>query len=1025
MTNSVIQAKEDGKSATEQADSLYKLARKEVRSGNVERGKTLLQQVLALDPQHRQAQADMNKFLASGTSISPDTTVIAAAKATASSTEIPASLDSLSSTEMVDVAKAMMRDGDYPAAANTLERALKKSKDDTERRQIRAYLNAIAQQQGQVEETRTMQLEYNLSELDTQLQKALIYMDNGQFDKAEVELRRAQEIAPADPRVAELLKRLGKEAGSDLATQAGSLQKSAGQEAAGQAAMAENIFREGVDFYKQGRVIEAVQKWEAVLKIAPEHQASKTYLTNTRMEYTQAVRAKEEAAKKAAEDAKFEKLLDTEIFQYSTRGERVDIKNVVSFLSNLSGLNVVMAENLEGLVAFEVKNTTVRGVLNLLQKQYGYVWERDKNTIFVKRGFNSRVFPLTPAQFETIETILDDPSVLQDSSKNLKTILYGPDNEFDVPGKELFLNTNTNSLVVTDTDENLQKVEAFLKAMPVISVDMKKPVVIGVYKLDRDISKEIYEMVKIVLFEGQGGYDVNDNRRQLFLEPTSNNLIVIDYPDNIKKVEDLLSNQQITSKLEEGDLVAKQFTITDMDDIEDTPESLARREEFVGGVAEIIQQMLYGKTGVDAAKLQGRLTVANPARGTIDIVDTRSNIRRVEEYLSSIRGETTQDILIESYPIKHVSVFDIADAMAYLFFDSQQSTRNYFLSQNSFQSLGTSEQGDVGDFSNLVEETTRNRFNLSGGGGGGTDLLQYFTVRFFPDINTNTLVVFTTDQEVLDLIDRIISTYDKPQRQLELENRIVTVSLDDLRTINFDYFLSNPFQSKINLTNPDKQLMDVAMINNNDTGLTLSMNTLGSTRMQFLMNLLESTTSMNVLSAPKMLYMPNAFVTPQLFVGQQIPYVQDVQYDDGGDNDPTNNRLTYDFQRAFTGISLAFVPFILNDDHVVIEMIPQVIEPGERLPISLEGGAPSDIQVPNIGPLILGQTFAQTAVRMKSGETVVLGGLITENESESQNRIPLVNKIPFIGTLFKDRAIEKSKLSMLIFLTCRIIEPEY
>lgn len=71
MTNSVIQAKEDGKSATEQADSLYKLARKEVRSGNVERGKTLLQQVLALDPQHRQAQADMNKLLASGDFRSP------------------------------------------------------------------------------------------------------------------------------------------------------------------------------------------------------------------------------------------------------------------------------------------------------------------------------------------------------------------------------------------------------------------------------------------------------------------------------------------------------------------------------------------------------------------------------------------------------------------------------------------------------------------------------------------------------------------------------------------------------------------------------------------------------------------------------------------------------------------------------------------------------------------------------------------------------------------------------------------
>ena len=71
-------------------------------------------------------------------------------------------------------------------------------------------------------------------------------------------------------------------------------------------------------------------------------------------------------------------------------------------------------------------------------------------------------------------------------------------------------------------------------------------------------------------------------------------------------------------------------------------------------------------------------------------------------------------------------------------------------------------------------------------------MLQFFSVRFYPASNTNSIVVFTPDQEAIDLTSRVISTFDKPQRMIELENRVVTVSLTDLRSINFDYFLSNP-----------------------------------------------------------------------------------------------------------------------------------------------------------------------------------------------------------------------------------------
>jgi type II secretory pathway component GspD/PulD (secretin) len=191
------------------------------------------------------------------------------------------------------------------------------------------------------------------------------------------------------------------------------------------------------------------------------------------------------------------------------------------------------------------------------------------------------------------------------------------------------------------------------------------------------------------------------------------------------------------------------------------------------------------------------------------------------------------------------------------------------------------------------------------------------------------------------------------------------------------------------------------------------------------MNLLESTSSLNVLSAPKILSVANPINPPQLFVGQQIPYAEDVDFEDQGDDDPTNNRMTADFNRTLAGVSLAFIPFILNDNHIYLEMAPQIIEPGERLPVGITGEAPPGQALPNIGPLLLNQKFVQTSVRLRNGSTVVLGGLIDEKENDQRENTPLLSKIPFLGALFTDRNMEKTKNSTLIFVTAKILEPEY
>lgn len=174
-----------------------------------------------------------------------------------------------------------------------------------------------------------------------------------------------------------------------------------------------------------------------------------------------------------------------------------------------------------------------------------------------------------------------------------------------------------------------------------------------------------------------------------------------------------------------------------------------------------------------------------------------------------------------------------------------------------------------------------------------------------------------------------------------------------------------------------------------------------------------------------MISIANPLVRPVMFVGQQVPYADSVQFDDPGTVfDPRTSRMTANFQRALVGASFGFLPFILNDDSVYLEVVPQITQMGERLPVTVTGDAAPGAQIPsNIGPPTLSQIYMQTGVRVRNGDTVVLGGQVTETEQRQEQRVPFLHKIPFLGRLFTDTNIEKVKDTILTFVTVQIIEP--
>ena len=65
-----------------------------------------------------------------------------------------------------------------------------------------------------------------------------------------------------------------------------------------------------------------------------------------------------------------------------------------------------------------------------------------------------------------------------------------------------------------------------------------------------------------------------------------------------------------------------------------------------------------------------------------------------------------------------------------------------------------------------------------------------------------------------------------------------------------------------------------------------------------------------------------------------------------------------------------------------------------------------------------------TSVQCYDGETIVLGGIITDKTTGIDDRYPILGSLPLVGRLFQSKSKDSSKVNLLIFLTCRLINPD-
>jgi len=262
------------------------------------------------------------------------------------------------------------------------------------------------------------------------------------------------------------------------------------------------------------------------------------------------------------------------------------------------------------------------------------------------------------------------------------------------------------------------------------------------------------------------------------------------------------------------------------------------------------------------------------------------------------------------------------------------------------------------------------------------------------DDKRNLLLIMTTPAQYKTLLT-YLEKLDVPPRQVMIEAMIAELTLSDELKYGFEWFLKNKmFEGNYTLgatfgvpTSP---------------GITYTF--LSETeRLKVIINALATKNLVNILSTPRLMVLDNQEATIQ--VGTDVPVVtgQVTTAEAAGQTTGVVQSIQY----RSTGVILRVRPTINTEGLLTLDITQEVSEMGSNPP----GVASPTILVRKIN----------TNVVAESGQSIVLGGLMSETQSTSESKVPFVGDIPGLGELFKSKSKEKRKTELIIILTPKIV----
>lgn len=277
--------------------------------------------------------------------------------------------------------------------------------------------------------------------------------------------------------------------------------------------------------------------------------------------------------------------------------------------------------------------------------------------------------------------------------------------------------------------------------------------------------------------------------------------------------------------------------------------------------------------------------------------------------------------------------------------------------------------------------------------------------RVLVDRATNTLLFYGTESEALS-VREIISALDVAPQQVSLEARVIAISKQAAKELGVDWSWSSIPQYPKTERGTDGHWQ----VGERNTGMG-GTNTPGIIRfgrgpegVPFEFYYSAAIRALITDGRAKMLARPN-ITTVQghealINIGAEVPVPRVVN---------ANSVTTTGIDYREAGIILRYTPRVTEDGNIVARVHTEVSTP---------------VYVEDLKAYRFQKRSADTTVRLKDGETMVIGGLIDSDESRSLSKIPFLGDIPILGAFFRSVRTSKTETELMIFLTAHVLDEE-
>ena len=309
----------------------------------------------------------------------------------------------------------------------------------------------------------------------------------------------------------------------------------------------------------------------------------------------------------------------------------------------------------------------------------------------------------------------------------------------------------------------------------------------------------------------------------------------------------------------------------------------------------------------------------------------------------------------------------------------------------------------ISDINKNIEETVDKMIDKEG----------YFAL----NKQTGTLTVHTSPKKIANIESYLATLREKYRRQVLIEAKIIEVSLSQKHELGIDWRTVGGLISRAAINSTDA-VVNITPSVSQDTSFFTTSITSKYSNITGVFKALEQYGKLSVLSNPRLKAMNGQSAV--ISVGQSVSYLKSLKETHTGTGAERTTEISTEIGSVFDGVLLGVTPIIEDGGVVALHVVPikSDLVSLDTADFGTES-EPYQLTMPRVNLREL-----STVSRVKSGDVVLLGGLIMELNNKDRNGLPLFPDSSLFGWLFGVDSKEKKKVELVVAMQVHIIGPE-